>query len=357
MCATACSLAVAERTHGGALPLASATAQTGCEAPRSLLGPSSRWLLAGPANAALTCYALYLPGVVVGERSESMSHAAADVKHAQARRLEGNVTAIDIHGVREYHTVDVCTPAVHVLSAPQASLRALGARTAKPLSDPVVAEFSHEVRSALGAIYSAAHLLRMQRSETAIAMKAGMLIERQVLRMRRLVDDLLDITRVRSDALCLQYERVDLRGIVKHAVETLALDMSARNHRLAISLPAAPVWLLADAGRLEQVLVNLLGNAAKYTDPGGDVALSVHQSGAQAILCVRDSGIGIAPEVLPRVFDLYMQADPAARHAEAGLGIGLALVRSLVELHGGEVTATSAGLGHGTQFRVRLPLA
>jgi two-component system CheB/CheR fusion protein len=236
-------------------------------------------------------------------------------------------------------------------------LRALGARTAKPLSDPVVAEFSHEVRSALGAIYSAAHLLRMQRSETAIAMKAGMLIERQVLRMRRLVDDLLDITRVRSDALCLQYERVDLRGIVKHAVETLALDMSARNHRLAISLPAAPVWLLADAGRLEQVLVNLLGNAAKYTDPGGDVALSVHQSGAQAILCVRDSGIGIAPEVLPRVFDLYMQADPAARHAEAGLGIGLALVRSLVELHGGEVSATSAGLGHGTQFRVRLPLA
>jgi signal transduction histidine kinase len=87
------------------------------------------------------------------------------------------------------------------------------------------------------------------------------------------------------------------------------------------------------------------------------VALSVHQSGAQAILCVRDSGIGIAPEVLPRVFDLYMQADPAARHAEAGLGIGLALVRSLVELHGGEVSATSAGLGHGTQFRVRLPLA
>ena len=243
------------------------------------------------------------------------------------------------------------------LPAPLMSVRPLAPVSAKPLSDPVVAEFSHEVRSALGAIYNAAHLLRMQRSETAVAMKAGILIERQVLRMQRLVDDLLAITRVKSDALGLQYERVDLRIIVRHAIETLELDMIARGHRVAISLPDAPVWLAADAGRLEQVVVNLLGNAAKYTDPGGEVCLSVRLEGAQAVLFVRDSGIGIAADVLPHVFDLYMQADPSSRHAEAGLGIGLALVKSLVELHGGAVSAASAGLGYGSEFSVCLPLA
>jgi signal transduction histidine kinase len=297
-------------------------------------------------------------GVVVSERSKSTSQSTSDVNHALILRGEADGSPVDNPGRHEFNTAVTSTPTVPAhFSAPQAQLHAPETLTAKPPGDPAVAEFSHEVRSALGAIYNAAHLLRMQRSETAVAMKAGILIERQVLRMRRLIDDLLDITHLRSDALCLQYARVDLRVVARHAIETLELDMVARSHRLAISLPDAPVWLMADAGRLEQVLVNLLGNAAKYTDPGGDVALSIYQSGAQAILCVRDSGIGIAPDVLPRVFDLYMQADPAARHAEAGLGIGLALVRSLVDLHGGEVSASSAGLGLGSEFSVRLPLA
>ena len=228
---------------------------------------------------------------------------------------------------------------------------------ARPRAEEFLDVFSHEVRNALAAIHNAAHLLRMQRAENSVALKAGMLIERQVGRMRRLIDDLSDITRVRSDELSLKCERVDLCAVVRNAIDTLELDISARRHRLAVSLPHEPVWLQADAGRLEQVLVNLLSNAAKYTDPGGKVCLSMHQTGEHAIVCVRDSGIGIAADVLPQVFKLYMQAEPASRRAEAGLGIGLALVRSLVELHGGTVTAASGGLGHGSAFTVCLPLA
>lgn len=227
--------------------------------------------------------------------------------------------------------------------------------TVKPRNDEFLAQFSHEVRSALGAIQNAAHLLRMQRDETAIGLKVRILIERQVGRMSRLVDDLLDKSRV-SNGLSLQRERVDLRVVVRHAIETLELDMSSRSHHLSVTMPDAPVWLRADAGRLEQVLVNLLGNAAKYTDPCGTVALVVQRIGLQAVVSVRDSGIGIAPDILPHVFDLYMQADPASRRAEGGLGIGLALVRSLVELHGGEVTASSSGLGQGSEFCIRLPI-
>jgi signal transduction histidine kinase len=240
---------------------------------------------------------------------------------------------------------------------PQEQLRTAEAPSARQRSDEFLAVFSHEARGALAAIRNAAHVLRMQRADNSVALKTGMLIERQVGRMTRLIDDLTDITRARSDALSLSCERVDLGVVVQRALDTLELDISARQHRLSVILPSAPLWLQADAGRLEQVLVNLLGNAAKYTDPGGKICVSLQQVGSHAIVCVRDSGIGIAPDVLPRVFDLYMQADPASRRAEAGLGIGLALVRSLVELHGGRVTAASAGIGHGSVFTVYLPVA
>jgi signal transduction histidine kinase len=119
--------------------------------------------------------------------------------------------------------------------------------------------------------------------------------------------------------------------------------------------PDAPVWLQADPARLEQVFVNLLLNAAKYTDAGGRVELFVEQEEVEAIVRIRDSGIGIAPDVLPHVFELFVQANPSSRRADAGLGIGLALVRSLIERHGGRVTAASVGLGHGSEFTIRLP--
>jgi signal transduction histidine kinase len=215
--------------------------------------------------------------------------------------------------------------------------------------------FSHELRNSLGAIGSAVRILRMDRSADPSAVKARMLIERQVGQMTRLVEDLLDVSRVRSGQLRLKCERIDLRVLAAHAAQTVEFTMQQRHHQMTTSVPDAPVWLYADPARLEQVFVNLLLNAAKYTDAGGTVELLVEREEVEAIVRIRDSGIGIAPDVQPHVFDLFVQADPSSRRANAGLGIGLALVRSLVERHGGRVTVASAGPGHGSEFTVRLP--
>jgi signal transduction histidine kinase len=221
--------------------------------------------------------------------------------------------------------------------------------------DEFLAVFSHELRGSLGVIRNAVYVLGRQPAESLSSEKARLLIERQVSRMTRLADDLIDMARIKRGGQPLRCERIDLCVVVKHSLETVESEIAARHHRLSTSMPNAPVWLHADGGRLEQVLVNLLVNAAKYTDPQGDLSLSLQHEGDEAIVRIRDSGIGIAPDVLPRVFDLFMQVDASSRHAAAGLGIGLALVRSLVALHGGSVSAMSAGLGKGSEFVVRLP--
>jgi signal transduction histidine kinase len=215
---------------------------------------------------------------------------------------------------------------------------------------------SHELRNSLGAIRSATHILRMETSAGPTAVKARELIERQVGQMARLVEDLLDVSRVRSGHLRLQCERIDLCAVAARAAQTVDFAMQQRNHRMTTAFPEAPVWLQADPTRLEQVFVNLLINAAKYTETGGQVELSVEREEDDATVRIRDTGIGIAPDVLPHVFDLFVQANPSSRRADAGLGIGLALVRSLVECHGGRVTAASAGLRRGSEFTVRLPM-
>jgi signal transduction histidine kinase len=216
--------------------------------------------------------------------------------------------------------------------------------------------FSHELRNSLSAIRSAIQILSIQPSDAPPAVKARKMIERQVEQMTRLAEDLLDASRVRTGQLNLRSERVDLRAVVAHAAQTIEFTMQQQNHTMITSFPQIPIWLQADAARLEQVFVNLLSNAAKYTDTGGSVELHVTREMSQAVVRISDSGIGISPEVLPHVFDLFVQADPSSRRGNAGLGIGLALVRNLVERHGGFVTVASAGLGHGSEFTVRLPL-
>jgi signal transduction histidine kinase len=216
--------------------------------------------------------------------------------------------------------------------------------------------FSHELRNSLSAIRSAIQILSIQPSDGVPAVKARKMIERQVEQMTRLAEDLLDASRVRTGQLYLRCERVDLRAVVAHAAQTIEFTMQQQNHKMTTSFPEGPIWLHADAARLEQVFVNLLSNAAKYTDTGGTVALHVTREMSQAIVRIRDSGIGISPEVVPHVFDLFVQADPSSRRGDSGLGIGLALVRNLIERHGGFVTVASAGLGHGSEFTVRLPI-
>jgi signal transduction histidine kinase len=222
--------------------------------------------------------------------------------------------------------------------------------------DEFLAIVAHELRNPLASIHYAVRLLGTQTAEAPARVRMQALIERQLRRMTQLVDELLDVSRITSGHLHLHRERLDLRDAVSHAIETLEWDLLERNHPLATELPEAPVWLRADAGRLEQVFVNLLANASRYTNAGGRLSLQVRTKDGEAIIRVRDSGIGIAPEALPHIFDLFKQGNAADPRSRPGLGVGLAVVRNLVELHGGTVTAASAGVGHGSEFTVRLPI-
>ena len=222
--------------------------------------------------------------------------------------------------------------------------------------DEFLAMLSHELRNPLSPILNAVHLLRLQGDEGLLQREARNVIERQVGQMTRLIDDLLEVSRITTGRVRLQQDRMDVRGVVERAVESARPLIARRRHELSVTLPPEPIWLHADSTRLEQVVVNLLNNAAKYTEEGGQIWLTVSQAGDEMVLRVRDSGVGIAPEVLPKVFDLFTQADRSLDRSQGGLGIGLALVQRLVELHRGTVMAHSTGLGRGAEFTVRLPV-
>ena len=220
--------------------------------------------------------------------------------------------------------------------------------------DEFLATVGHELRSPLGAIRNAIAILCSPAAEAPSRQRAQALIERQLRHMTRVVDDLLDSSRMLQERLRLQCERTDLRVVVRDALETLECDINEREHRLTTEFPDDPVWLQADPRRLEQVFINLIANASKYTDAGGELAVWMHTQPGQAVVRVRDSGIGIAPGVLPHIFELFQQANVTDQDSKSGLGIGLALVRQLVGLHGGRVTAASAGPGKGSEFTVHL---
>jgi CheY-like chemotaxis protein len=177
----------------------------------------------------------------------------------------------------------------------------------------------------------------------------------QVNHLSRLVDDLLDVSRITSGKIDLRDEPVELAEVVNRAVETARPLIYGKGHTLSISLPPGPVLLRADPVRIAQVLANLLNNAAKYMDEGGRITLACERAGEEVTVSVGDAGIGIDAEMLPRIFDLFTQADRSLDRSQGGLGIGLSLVRKLVELHGGTVVARSEGLGEGSEFIVRLP--
>jgi signal transduction histidine kinase len=217
-----------------------------------------------------------------------------------------------------------------------------------------IAVISHELRNSLGVVRNAARLLRMSVGPGGVD-SARVLIERHVGQMNRHVEDLLETARGGASKRALHLAHVDLRTIVEFAVNNIGADLARRGHRLLVSLPGEAIWVHADVSRLEQVFSNLLINAAKYTPGGGEIALTMQRLDVCLSICIRDSGIGIAPAVLPRVFEMFSQADAAAPYAEGGSGIGLGVVREFVELHGGSVQAASAGLGFGSEFTVLLP--
>jgi PAS domain S-box-containing protein len=222
--------------------------------------------------------------------------------------------------------------------------------------DEFLAMLSHELRNPLSPILNAAHILRLQKDENPLQQQARAVIERQVDQLSRLVNDLLEVSRVITGTIRLRPERLDVRGVVEQALESARPLIDQRRHQLFASLPAEPIWLEGDVARLEQVVVNLLNNAAKYTNEGGKIWVDLRPEGDEVALRVRDTGVGISPELLPRVFDLFTQADRTPDRSQGGLGIGLSLTQRLVELHRGKIEAHSAGLGQGSEFIVRLPV-
>jgi signal transduction histidine kinase/PAS domain-containing protein/ActR/RegA family two-component response regulator len=222
--------------------------------------------------------------------------------------------------------------------------------------DEFLATLAHELRNPLAPMRSAIEIIR-RADEGPPRQDAVAVLERQVLQMVRLIDDLLDISRITKGKLDLRLERLDLGAVIRHAVESSRPVIEAGEHELVLALPLEPIILRADHARLSQVFANLLNNAAKYSEPRGRIEVTLETSPRDAIVQIRDSGIGIEPEMLPRVFDMFVQEDQTLERARGGLGIGLTLVRSIVELHGGRVEASSLGTGQGSCFTVRLPRA
>jgi PAS domain S-box-containing protein len=221
--------------------------------------------------------------------------------------------------------------------------------------DDFLATLAHELRNPLAPLRNAVQILSLRSDDSAVVAQTNDLMDRQIQQMARLVDDLLEVSRIGQGKISLQKAPVDLADVVATAVETSRPLIESHRHRLTVLLPDRPVRVEADAARLAQVLSNLLNNAAKYTEDDGRIDLIVERRPKEAVLRVRDNGVGIAREMLPQVFDMFMQVEISTDRSQGGLGIGLTLVRRLVEMHGGKIEARSAGLGKGSEFLVRLP--
>ncbi|WP_425615743.1 ATP-binding protein [Anatilimnocola sp. NA78] len=256
---------------------------------------------------------------------------------------------------RELHLVDLCTrQAVDYIENAQlyAQLREADRR-----KDEFLAMLAHELRNPLAPLSNSLHILRLCEELSPAAHHVREIMERQVQHMVRLVDDLLEVSRITRGKIVLRKEPVELLTVVGSAVEASRPLIEAARHHLHIDLPGYPLCVEGDSVRLAQVMTNLLNNAAKYTEEGGEIWISARREGETAVISVRDAGLGISAEMLPKIFDMFSQVDRTTRRAQGGLGIGLTLAKSLVQMHGGTIEATSDGVGCGSEFIVHLPLA
>ena len=230
-------------------------------------------------------------------------------------------------------------------------------RRASQAKDNFLAMLAHELRNPLAPILTTAHLLKARAQDDPELEHHRELVERQARNMSRLLEDLLDVSRITRGKVILRKERVDLAEVTAHALDAVRLAVEQRGHQLSYTGVPEPLPADADPVRLEQVLVNLLLNAAKYTEPAGQIWVTLRRDQDTALVSVRDTGDGIPPELLPHVFDLFIQAERSLDRAQGGLGIGLTTAQHLVAMHGGTIEAFSEGLGRGSEFTVRLPLA
>jgi signal transduction histidine kinase/ActR/RegA family two-component response regulator len=222
--------------------------------------------------------------------------------------------------------------------------------------DEFLATLAHELRNPLAPIRTGLDILRIRSGDAQATQRATDIMERQLRQMVRLVDDLLDVSRINTGKFAIKMGRVELKAVVNDALEVVRSYIELHGHELVIELPDRPVFLNGDATRLAQILSNLLNNAAKYTNRGGRVSLSARVEDKDLVLSVADNGIGIAPDMLRNVFEMFVQVDSTLERTNAGLGVGLSLARRLVELHNGTIEARSGGVHRGSEFIVRLPI-
>jgi signal transduction histidine kinase/CheY-like chemotaxis protein len=228
-------------------------------------------------------------------------------------------------------------------------------RLADRRKDEFIATLGHELRNPLAPLLNAVHMLKTVDNQDPVAIRARQVMERQLSHLLRLVDDLLEVSRITRGLVDVRREPIDLAFVIHSAIDTSRPAIDMAGHRLTVDLPAEPIAVYGDTVRLTQVFANLLNNAAKYTAAGGHVRIGLRKDGNRAVVAVRDNGIGIAPDQLASVFEMFTQVDRSNRLSQGGLGIGLTLVRSLVAMHGGTVEARSAGPGTGSEFVVELP--
>ena len=228
-------------------------------------------------------------------------------------------------------------------------------RLADRRKDEFLATLAHELRNPLAPIRNAVYIMHTAKDDPQAMAAARAIVERQLQQMVRLVDDLLDVSRITTGKLGLRRERVEARAVAASALEAVEPLVKARGHRLDTSLPSEKLFINADPTRLAQVFLNLLNNAVKFTDPGGRIEFNLGIEGSELVAVVRDNGIGIAPDMIEPIFDMFAQVDRSLERSTMGLGVGLSLTRRLVELHGGSIVARSEGLGRGAEFTVRIP--
>jgi PAS domain S-box-containing protein len=264
-----------------------------------------------------------------------------DFVYQPVRDASGNVTGIFVSG----HDVTDQVRASEAL------------RTEDRRKDEFLAMLGHELRNPLSAIQNASELLTRAAASDESTRLVGELLARQVAQLSRLVDDLLDLSRISQGRIELQRRSLELGAVTQLAIESVAPLISARGHEVVTVACAAPLYVDGDTSRIVQAIGNVLTNAAKYTEPGGRIRVTLERAKDDAVVEVSDNGMGIAAELLPNIFDLFVQGERTADRAQGGLGIGLSVVRRLVEMHGGQVSATSAGPGAGSTFRIRLPLS
>jgi signal transduction histidine kinase/ActR/RegA family two-component response regulator len=252
-------------------------------------------------------------------------------------------------------------PSATLVSAVRTALRTRErqylARTAEQRKDAFLATLAHELRNPLAPLSNALHLVKQGSMGEDVREWSLDVMQRQVLQMTRLVDDLLDVARITQGKVALQKKTVDAREVIRNAIEISAPLIDAMHHTLDTQLPDAPMLMDADAVRLAQCISNLLNNAAKYTPEGGHIELRAQCRGGELELSVKDNGVGISPSAMQGLFDIFSQVDRSRPQAQGGLGIGLSIVKTFIELHGGSVRADSDGEGRGSTFTARIPLA